>query len=97
MLTLVLVPYWAPLTIETATVILQDKLFLMRKSSLRVYVRKFSELILGSRDSDYYPSPRMILAKDVPYCKIIVNPMTVKERIIVMNQVVTTVWGACAK
>jgi hypothetical protein len=27
MLTLVLIPYWAPLTIETATVILQDKLF----------------------------------------------------------------------
>jgi hypothetical protein len=97
MLTLVLIPYWAPSTIDTDTVILQDQLFLMRKSSLRVYVRKFSELILGSRDSDYYPSPRMILAKDVPYCKIMVNPMMVKERIMVMDQAVTTVRGGVCK
>jgi hypothetical protein len=69
----------------------------MRKSSLQVYVRKFSELILGSKDSDYYLPPRMILAKDVPYCKIMVNTMTVKEGIFVMDQAVTTVWGACAK
>jgi hypothetical protein len=60
-------------------------------------VRKFSELILGSRDSDYYLHPRMILAKEVPYCKIMMNTMTVKERIFVMDQVVTTVWGACAR
>jgi hypothetical protein len=39
----------------------------------------------------------MILAKDVPYCKLIMNNMTVKERIFVMEQVVKTVWGACAK
>jgi hypothetical protein len=49
--------------------------------------------ILGSRDSDYYLHPRMILAKDVPYCMLIMNNMTVKERIFVMENKWSLLYG----
>jgi hypothetical protein len=67
---------WSPSIIETVTVILHDNI---------LWESHPYELILGSRDSDYFLYPRMILAKDVPYCMINMNNMTVKERIFLME------------
>jgi hypothetical protein len=65
---------WTPSIIETVTVILLGNLS----------VRKFSELILGSRDSDYYP----VFQDDPGERRTILHDhqiLTVKERIFLME------------